>query len=65
MKDITENMMSVTQPMPLLTKTRDSSQELLELRTIPAQTLTVMRRELVLGNRDPSRITPAERVRGS
>ncbi|KAF8336184.1 kinase-like domain-containing protein [Amanita rubescens] len=65
MKEITENMMSVTLPMSLPIKARDSFQELFELRTIPAQTLTVLRQELGLDDRDPSRMTSAQRVRRS
>ena len=63
MKDIAENMVSITQSMFLPVKTRDSFQELFELRTVPAQTLTVLRQELGLDDRDPSQTTPTERVR--
>ena len=63
MKDIAENMVSITQSMFLPVKTRDSFQELFELRTVPAQTLTVLRQELGLDDRDPGQMTTAERVR--
>ena len=60
MKDITENMVSMTQSISLLIETRDSFQE---LQTTPVQTPTVLRPELVLDDRDPSQVIPTERVR--
>ncbi|KAF8319460.1 hypothetical protein F5887DRAFT_376424 [Amanita rubescens] len=58
MKDITENMLSMTQFMSLTIEARD------QLRTIPAQTLAVLRQELgLLDDRDSSWMTPAERQR--
>ncbi len=65
-KDVMEKMMvSMTQSMSPPIRARDSFQELFELRIIPAQTLTVLRQELGLDDRDPSQMTPAERVRRS
>lgn len=62
MKDV---MLSMTQSVSLPIEARDSFQELLELQTIPAQTLTALRQELGLDDRDPSQMTSAERVRRS
>jgi len=57
-------MLFMTQTMSLPFEARDF-QELFELRTIPVQTLTVLRQELGLDERDPGRMTLAERVRRS
>ena len=62
---------SMLQPSPSLLARQPpglipaNHQELLELRTVPPQMLTLLRQELNLGDRDPNQMTPAERVRRS